>query len=116
MSTFCELFKALPPATDGISFAPTLRGVYDQQKKHPFLYWEFHELGGKQAVRKGKWKSILLNVETETPALELYDLENDPSEQHNLATSYPDSLLELRSLMNKAHAANAAFPFGSEKN
>ena len=116
MPTFCQLIKASPPVTDGISFAPTLLGLQAQQQKHPYLYWEFHELGGKQAVRKGRWKGILLNVEEESATGELYDLENDPAEQHNLAASYPDSLQELRSLMNKAHKANAAFPFPHEKN
>ena len=48
--------------------------------------------------------------------MELYDFENDPAEQRNLAVSYPDSLLELRSLMDKAHSANPAFPFSHEKN
>jgi arylsulfatase A-like enzyme len=116
MPTFSELINAGPVACDGISFAPTLLGFRDQQQKHPYLYWEFHELGGKQAVRKGRWKVVRLNVDQEMPALELYDLENDPSEEHNLAGSYPDSLNELRSLMKKAHSDNTAFPFLGEKN
>jgi arylsulfatase A-like enzyme len=116
MPTFCQLIKTTPSDTDGISFAPTLLGLYDQQQKHPYLYWEFHELGGKQAVRKGRWKGIHLDVEAESPTLELYDLENDPAEQHDLASTYPDSLLELKSLMHKAHTANTAFPFAQEKN
>ena len=114
--TFSQLINASPAPTDGISFAPTLLGLAVQQQQHPYLYWEFHEQGGKQAVRKGRWKAVLLNVEQEIPILELYDLENDPEEQYNLAASYPDSLLEVRSLMNKAHSASTAFRFGHEKN
>ena len=114
--TFSQLTNAAPLTTDGISFAPTLLGLEAQQQQHPYLYWEFHEQGGKQAVREGRWKAVLLNAEQETPILELYDLKNDPSEQHNLAASYPDSLIVLRSLMDSAHSANAAFPFSHEKN
>jgi hypothetical protein len=44
--------------------------------QHDFLYWEFHEQGGKQAVRQGKWKAIRFNViENPNAPVELYDLE-----------------------------------------
>ena len=32
------------------------------QKQHLYLYWEFHELEGRQAVRMGKWKGVKYNV------------------------------------------------------
>jgi arylsulfatase A len=53
MPTFSELIGAKCNSDiDGISFLPTLinKGT---QKKHSYLYWEFHELGGSQAIRKG---------------------------------------------------------------
>ena len=115
MPTFSELINATPVNGDGISFAPTLLGSSSLQQKHNYLYWEFHELGGKQAVRKGKWKFLKLNADSEEPVTELYDLENDPSEEKNLAATYPDSVIMLRSLMEKAHRRNPAFPFSSEK-
>lgn len=45
---------------DGISFAPTLFGGKGQ-KQHEYLYWEFHERGGRVAVRMGNWKGVKLN-------------------------------------------------------
>ncbi|HMG89091.1 MAG TPA: arylsulfatase [Chryseolinea sp.] len=116
MPTFSELIGATPVVSDGISFAPTLLGFPDVQQKHKYLYWEFHEQNGKQAVRKGKWKAVKVNADSEEPVIELYDLENDPSEENNLATVFPDSVVMLRSLMEKSHLPNPAFPFSSEKN
>ena len=116
MPTFSELINATPVITDGISFAPTLLGLPNLQQKHSYLYWEFHEQNGKQAIRKGKWKAVKLNADSQDPVLELYDLENDPSEENNLATTYPDSVAMLRSLMERSHSQNRAFPFASEKN
>src|SRR5690606_39676492 len=59
MPTLAEVANApLESPVDGISFLPELLG--QEQKKHDHLYWEFHEQGGKQAVRKGNWKAVLL--------------------------------------------------------
>ncbi|MCJ7730381.1 MAG: arylsulfatase, partial [Sedimentisphaerales bacterium] len=63
LPTCCELVGIeTPPNFDGISMLPTLLGQTRKQKKHEFLYWEFHEQGKKQAVRMGDWKGVRLNV------------------------------------------------------
>jgi arylsulfatase A len=116
MPTLSEIIGAAPVDGDGISFLPTLLGSPNIQQVHNYLYWEFHEQNGKQAVRKGKWKAVKLNANSEEPVLELYDLENDPSEENNLATTYPDSVALLKSLMERSHSPNLVFPFSSEKN
>jgi arylsulfatase A len=51
-----------PEKIDGISFLATLLGNNDIQEKHEFLYWEFHELGGRKALRKGDWKVVFLAI------------------------------------------------------
>ena len=57
MPTLAELTgTVLPEKTDGISFLPTLLSKKDQQA-HDYLYWEFHELNGREALRSGKWKT-----------------------------------------------------------
>ena len=62
MPTLAELTQTVPyERTDGISFLPTLLGK-GKQREHDYLYWEFHESGGKIAVRKDNWKAITLNV------------------------------------------------------
>ena len=51
MATTAELAGATSPQdVDSISFVPTLTGRSEKQAKHKYLYWEFYEQGGKQAV------------------------------------------------------------------
>lgn len=100
---------------DGITIIPTLFGE-SGQKKHKYLYWEFHEMGGKQAVRMGKWKGVKLQAKSASPVLELYNLKKDKSETTNLATRYPRKMKDLLSRMNDAHQENHIFPFFTTKN
>jgi arylsulfatase A-like enzyme len=111
LPTFAELAGIKPEKeTDGISFLPTLLGNA-QQKTHDYLYWEFHEQGGKQAIRQGNWKGIKLQVfGAEEPVLELYDLSKDPSESTNLAAQNPEKMQEFAQLMDEAHTSNSQFP------
>ena len=88
MSTFAELLNIqLPEDSDGISILPTLFGKEGQQKRD-YFYFEFQELGGRQAVIKDNWKLLHLNIRQEG-LYELYNLASDPSENHNLLDLYP---------------------------
>lgn len=93
-----------PQKIDGISFLPTLLGQKEQQKKHEYLYWEFYEEGGKQAVLKDNFKAVKLDVRIgkEKP-IQLFNLSNDPSEQIDVASQYPDIVKEMAQIMNEAH-------------
>ncbi|MCK8493316.1 arylsulfatase [Spirosoma sp. RP8] len=109
--TFAELAgaKSTTPI-DGLSFVSSLTGRGTQQK-HDYLYWEFHEGGGKQAIRQGKWKAVRLQVVQNPKGLvELYDLSNDPGETKNLAAQYPDKADELGRLMTSSHVESTLFP------
>ena len=99
--------------TDGISFLPTLLGRKGQ-KEHEYLYWEFHEQKGKQAVRLGRWKGIRLQVGTDHPVFELYDLETDLHEDHNVAAEHPDIVRRLEALIDQSHTESDMFDFGRE--
>ena len=79
-----------------------------------YLYWEFHELNGREALRSGKWKLIRQPIVGET-ILELYDLSNDIHEDTNLAEKYPDKVKELAVLMDNARIESPYFNFGREK-
>jgi arylsulfatase A-like enzyme len=93
-----------PPDTDGISYLPTLLGQPEKQKKHKYLYWEFHERGGKQAVRMGKWKAVRLNTHQNPDApIELYNLDEDLAEQQNIAAQNPGIVAKMETLMHTAH-------------
>jgi len=74
------------------------------------LYWEFVEQGGKQAVRKGNWKAVRLGVKGNPNApIELYDLLGDPSEEHNVASEFPEVVQEMAAIMQEAHVPNPVF-------
>ena len=111
MPTMVELAKADKPRyTDGISIVPTLLGNSKKQKQRDYLYWEFHEDGGRQAVRKGNWKLILQKVMSGAPTMELFNLKQDPKEQNNIAADNPKKVMELRRLIEKAHVESTIFP------
>jgi arylsulfatase A-like enzyme len=114
LPTFAELAGAKSVANvDGISFVPALTGK-STQKKHDYLYWEFHEQGGRQAVRQDNWKAVRLKAAGNPDGLvELYDLSKDPGETTNVTPQFPDKARELGRIMNRAHVSSALFPFGS---
>ena len=98
------------PALDGISILPTLLGQ-NSQSQHDYLYWEFHENDGRQAIRWKQWKGVRLNVSKQQDApLELYDLDKDPSEKNNLATQHPDLVKKMLTLMRQAHTPDKNWP------
>ena len=102
LPTVCDLIgQPIPSNTDGISFLPTLLGT--TQKAHDYLYWEFPAYKGQQAVRMGKWKAIRKNIFAGNLTLELYDLENDPREQENIAAKHPNIVAKIEEIMEDAH-------------
>ncbi|MBC8616548.1 arylsulfatase [Parabacteroides faecis] len=111
MPTLAELTGVtLPQAGDGISFLPTLLSK-GEQKQHDYLYWEFHELNGREALRSGNWKLIRQPVVGET-ILELYDLSSDIHEDNNLSQQNPEKVKELEVLMDGARTESPLFNFG----
>jgi arylsulfatase A len=112
MPTIADITSAdISSSIDGISFLPTL--LQQAQTEHEYLYWEFHERGGRQAVRKGKWKAVKYNVlkEPHRP-LELYDLANDISEDNDVALQYPEVVQEMEAILSQARTPSDVFTFG----
>ncbi len=75
MPTLAEVAGMKSPENiDGISFLPTLLGK-KKQAKHEYLYWEFHEQGGKVAVRMENWKAVKRDIDKNPQGTtEIYDL------------------------------------------
>ncbi|MCM4164448.1 arylsulfatase [Arenibacter sp. A80] len=124
VSAFWDVFPTLAeiaeakktPDLDGISFLPTLLGESVVQKEHEYLYWEFHEKGGRQAVRMGDWKAVKYNVlENPDARIELYDLSKDIGEENNVATYFPKVVAEMESILEKARTPSEVFVFGKSK-
>ncbi len=102
----------VPTEMDGLSIAPTLLGNPENQQHHDYLYWEFYEQGGKQAVRMGKWKGIRLGVSKDRNApIALYDLENDIAERNNVSADHPDIVARIDAAMTEAHTPSDLFKF-----
>lgn len=94
---------------DGITIVPTLTGK--AQKQHEYFYWEFHEQGGKQAVRYGNWKGVRLNVTKDKDGpIELYDLQKDPAEKKNIAGAHPGIVKKIAAFMQQAHTPDPNWP------
>lgn len=78
-----------PKNLDGISLVPTLFGKAEEQKRHEFLYWEFHEGGFKQAaLYQGRWKGIRSGGPDKP--IKLYDQVNDIAEVTDVAAANPE--------------------------
>ena len=97
---------------DGISILPALNGRgLDRQN----LYWHFPCYIGRSspssAIRSGSYKLIEF---FEGPRLELYNLAEDPGEQHNLAISDPTRTAAVhQQLQAWQRATGAAMPRGA---
>lgn len=116
LPTVCEIAQIKTPQNlDGISFLPELLG--EKQESHDYLYWEFLEQGGKQALRLGDWKGIRLNMNNNAEApIELYNLASDIGEEKNIANENPEIVERITNIMNSEHTYSKEFSFGYEKN
>jgi arylsulfatase len=93
MPTLLNLAGAKYPATDdrhpeGQNILPMIQG-YPGNPDRTFC-WE-HE--GNRAIRKGKWKLVTLGSAFDN--WELYDLDADRAESHNLAKDHPEIVKDL---------------------
>jgi arylsulfatase A-like enzyme len=102
MPTLCELADIRPPVnSDGISFLPELLGK--RQKEHRYLYWEFPESGGQQAVILGNFKALRKDMQSGNENFKLYDLSTDIEETTDIAAFNPDLIKKVEEIILKEH-------------
>ncbi|HRX78153.1 MAG TPA: arylsulfatase [Pirellulaceae bacterium] len=105
LPTLAQLAGVDAPATDGLSLVATLLGE-GEQVQHDYMYWEFLEKGGRQAVLQGKWKGIRLDTDKNPNGpIELYDISEDIEEANNIADQYPDIVAKIAAIMRDAHVS-----------
>ena len=108
LPTAAELGGAeAPTGIDGVSIVSLLLG--QPEHVHESLYWEMMVKNGKgfvQAVRLGWWKGLrFTSGKRKRPVVsfELYDLETDIGEQHDVAALHPDVVERMKQIMIEEH-------------
>ncbi|MBT5903641.1 MAG: arylsulfatase [Opitutaceae bacterium] len=89
-----------PASTDGYTLTPTLIGrdeVNHEQRRHKYLYWEDLK---SRAVRMDQWKAIKPGLDA---PWELYHLDHDIEELHDLASKHPEILSKMKQFADEAH-------------
>jgi len=106
LPTVCDIANIkLSADVDGLSYLPSL--IADKQEKHDYLYWEFNERRGPlQALLKDDWKLVRF-VGRHT---ELYNINDDPGEKHNVHDENPEMAKHLEKLMDGARTEHPEFP------
>lgn len=100
---------ATPAGLDGISLLPTLRGA-GEQPDHPFLVWHFPGYGGQQAIRIGSWKGVRRELIRHPDApLQLYRLDQDLTESHNVAADHPEIVAQMMELLGQTQSPSEDF-------
>lgn len=99
-----------PPGIDGRDMIGAILGK--KAPTHPFLYWEFHERGFKQAVLMGGWKAVRLSAGA---PLELYDLKSDEGETRDLAARHPEIIRRIEEYLRTARTDSPLWPVRAER-
>ncbi|ARN56408.1 arylsulfatase [Sedimentisphaera salicampi] len=98
------------PPYEGKSLLPA--ALQDKPIERDAIFWE-HE--GNRAIRKGKWKLVSYVKEIRkfktSAGWELYDMDKDKSEIHDLAQKYPEKVKELAELWEKWARRTKAKPW-----
>ncbi len=103
MPTLCALLNLKAPKNiDGLSILPILTGK-GIQARHPYLYFEYPEYGGQQAIRIGNWKGVRLDMMKGNTRWSLYDLSKDIREQNDVAAGHPEIIKQMADITKKEH-------------
>jgi arylsulfatase A-like enzyme len=100
---------------DSYSILPVLTGKDDRVKGQPAVV--HHSSAGMFALRMGDWKLIdglgsggftvprFVKQQPGGPAMQLFNLRDDPGETHDLAGEHPEKVAELRAMLERIRSA-----------
>lgn len=94
---------------DGVSFAPLLCDATAPTQRHQ----QYYELAANRGFTSGDWKIVSLQPPQQAIRLDtwmLFNLADDPVEQHDLATKHPDVLQRLIAEFEQHADANYVYP------
>ncbi|OAL54227.1 arylsulfatase [Pyrenochaeta sp. DS3sAY3a] len=97
----------------GATWVPHLKGeqVGFHDEDEEITGWE---LFGLRAIRKGPWKALWMTAPRGREEWELYNLNDDPGEIHDLATKETKKLAELVAHWEIYYAETGMFDYGHE--
>ncbi|WP_044254072.1 sulfatase family protein [Rhodopirellula sp. SWK7] len=113
LATTCEILGIDMPSgsgEDSVSFLPALSGDPIVSTRNGVIH---HSFSGHFAYRQGKWKLLLArasggwsapneaNAPAGSPIAQLYDMDADIGEQHNLYTEKPEVAAQLLKLLEQ---------------
>jgi arylsulfatase A-like enzyme len=105
MATFAELVgQTLPPRAgpDSFSVLPALHGAEMNAATRPAV--ALHSGAGLFAVRRGPWKLVF---DAQMKPVQLFHLERDLREEHNVLASEPDRVARLQAEIMQIRAAGS---------
>jgi arylsulfatase A-like enzyme len=110
-------------AEDSVSMLPALLDKPHRPLREAVIH---HSIDGYFAIRKGNWKLELCAgsggwsapheaqaIKDGLPGIQLYDMNTDEGEKHNVAADHPDTVKELSELLKKYVADGRSTPGGS---
>lgn len=103
---------------DSYSLMPYFEGKHEETIREATVH---HSISGEFALRKEQWKLVECrgsggwslkedDVPEDAPPMQLYDMKNDPEEQHNLFNEQPEVVAELQDILNRYRTSDRSTP------
>lgn len=129
LATCADLLRLPLPdnaAEDSVSLLPVLLGKTDDPVRADIIH---HSINGSFAIREGRWKLLLCpdsggwsaprpgSAEAaDLPPVQMYDLETDPGERHNLQAQHPARVRAMIARLEQQVNAGRSTPGASQPN
>jgi len=113
--------KRMPDGTEGVNWLPYILGEEESLPRQQ-LFWSQQNINAKWAVREGRWKLVHEDVtnwfgawpidekKPDNPnpdfRTQLFDLIEDPYEQHDVSSDYPEIVSHLENAIQEFQSQN----------